>query len=318
MSTSAERVTVGLDIGGTKVLAVVLDEDRTVRRVLRKPSPVREFEALVGVCAELVAEVSLPGAPVGVGVAGLVDRNGRLTYAPNIPGVREAPLRDALIAATGQAVVVDNDANVAALAETTFGAAVGARNALVVTLGTGIGGGIIADGKVYRGGNGLAGEIGHVTVERDGPRCACGELGHWEAIASGNALGRMARDLASSGRGAAILDAAGGDIRAISGEEVAIAAARGDAEAATLLERYADNVALGLANLANTLDPERIVISGGVVEMGLLLFEPLLEAFARRLEGTEHRPHIPVVPAALGERAGAVGAALLARGALTS
>ncbi len=188
----------------------------------------------------------------------------------------------------------------------------------MVTLGTGIGGGLIVDGRIYRGANGFAAEFGHVTVERGGPICACGELGHWEAIASGNALGRMARDLVTSGRGATILAAAGGDLTAVSGEEVATAAAEGDIDAQKLLAHYADNIALGLANLANILDPERIVISGGVVEMGPLLFDPLRAAFRARLEGTQYRPEIPILPAVFGERAGAVGAALLARTAASA
>ena len=202
-----------------------------------------------------------------------------ISYAPNLPGVIDAPIRDAVAAATGRRVVVDNDANVAALAEATYGAAVGARHALMVTLGTGIGGGIIADGEVYRGANGFAAEIGHFTVDSDGPICACGELGHWEAIASGNALGRMAREMIEHGRGGTILAAAGGRLADVSGEEVAAAAGEGDADARALLAAYADNVALGLANLANILDPERIVIAGGVVEIGALLFEPLGAAF---------------------------------------
>jgi glucokinase len=313
MSTSASGATVGLDIGGTKVLGVVLDGRGALVRELRKPSPVSELAALVKVCAAIIDELDVPGAAVGVGAAGLVDFEGRLTYAPNIPGVREAPLRADLAVATGRAVVVDNDANVAALAEHTLGAAAGARVALMVTLGTGIGGGLIVDGRIYRGANGFAAEFGHVTVVRGGPICACGELGHWEAIASGNALGRMARDLVASGRGADILAAAGGDLTAVSGEEVATAAAEGDLDAQTLLAHYADNIALGLANLANILDPERIVISGGVVEMGPLLFDPLRAAFRARLEGEEYRPEIPILPAVFGERAGAVGAALLAR-----
>ncbi len=313
MTTTASRATVGLDIGGTKVLGVVLDETGTIVREVRRPSPVSELDALVEVCARIVEDLDAPEAAVGVGAAGLVDTDGRLTYAPNIPGVREAPLQADLASATGRAVVVDNDANLAALAELQHGAAVGARTALMVTLGTGIGGGIVIEGRVYRGPNGFAGEIGHVTVERDGPVCACGELGHWESIASGNALGRMARELVAEGRGAAILAAAGGDADAVSGEEVAAAARSGDAEAQRLLEHYADNIALGLANLANILDLERIVIAGGVIDMGALLLDPLRVAFAARLEGTEHRPEIPILPAVLGSRAGAVGAALLAR-----
>lgn len=305
-------VTVGLDVGGTKVLGVVLTADGTVLREHRVPSPVLAFDDLVAACGALVDELAVPGVPVGVGVAGLVDRDGRLTYAPNIPGVRDAPLRGALASATGRPVVVDNDANVAALGEVAYGAARGARHALLVTLGTGIGGGVVIDGAIFRGAHGFAAEIGHITVERDGPRCACGEVGHWEAIASGSALGRMARELVAAGRGAALVAAAGSPA-AVSGEEVGIAARQGDVESLALLEQYADNVALGLANLANIFDPERIIVSGGLVGLGPMLFEPLTSAFERRLEGTEHRPAIPILPAVLGERAGAVGAAVLAR-----
>jgi len=302
---------IGLDIGGTKVLGVALGAGGSVVAEHRVASPVVGLDPLVGACVAVVDALDAPDVPIGVGVAGLVDRDGRLTYAPNIPGVRDAPIRDALARATGRVVVVDNDANVAALGEVAYGAARGARHALMVTLGTGIGGGIILDGAIYRGAHGFAAEIGHVTVERDGPMCACGERGHWEAIASGSALGRMARELVESGSGAAILELAG-TLEGGECEEVGVAAAHGDSDALALLARYADNVAIGLANLANILDPERIVVSGGLVTLGPLLFDPLLRAFAVHLEGTEHRPAIPIVPAQLGERAGAIGAAVLA------
>lgn len=309
----SNSITVGLDIGGTKILGVALDAQGSVTAEERVASPVVGLEPLVAACVGLIDTLSSPGAPVGVGAAGLVDLDGQLRFAPNIPGVRNAPLRAAIAGATGRRVVVDNDANVAALGEVSYGAAQGSRHALMVTLGTGIGGGIVLDGGIYRGANGFAAEFGHVTVERDGPLCACGERGHWEAIASGNALGRMARELVKSGRGARIMQLAGDDLDAVSGEEVGLAAGEGDADARVLLERYADNVALGLANLANIFDPERIVIAGGLVELGGLLFDPLLVAFRKHLEGAEHRPEIPIVPAQLGERAGAVGAAVLAR-----
>jgi glucokinase len=304
--------TIGIDVGGTKVLGVVLDGGGRVVRDVAHASR-QGVEGLVAVLAEVVAELGEDGAPVGVGAAGLVDLDGHLTYAPNIPGVRDAPVRDALADATGREVVVDNDANVAALGEVTYGAASGARDALVVTLGTGIGGGIVLDGRVLRGAHGFAAEIGHVTVDRDGPRCACGEYGHWEAIASGHALGRMARELVRSGGGQAILAAAAGDPERVTGRDVGDAARVGDPEALALLDRYADNVALGLAGLANVLDPERIVVAGGLVALGALLFGPLSAAFAAHLEGVEHRPEVPIVPAALGVRAGAIGAAVLAR-----
>ncbi len=228
--------------------------------------------------------------------------------------VRRAPLRDALADATGRMVTVDNDASVATRGEVTYGAATGKRDVVLVTLGTGIGGGFLLDGRMYRGAHNFGAEVGHFTVDINGPLCACGERGHWEAIASGTALGRLARELVSKGGGAALVAAAGGDASAVTGMHVGAAAARGDPDARSLLVQYAENVAVGLAGLANLLDPECIVIAGGLVELGALLFEPLREAFGRHIEGVDYRPAISIVPAMLGERAGAIGAAVLAAG----
>lgn len=308
--------TIGLDIGGTKVLGVLLADDGKVLREERLGSPHTGLDALVATGASIVTKLDSVGAPVGVGAAGLVDRNGVVRYAPNLPNVRDAPLRDALARATGHVVAVDNDASVATLGEATYGAAVGKRHVMLVTLGTGIGGGLLLDGRMYRGAHNFGAEFGHFTVDPDGPLCACGERGHWESIASGTALGRMARDLVAKGGGAALVAAAGGDPSAVTGAHVGIAAARGDADARALLVQYAENVALGLAGLANILDPECIVIAGGLVELGPLLFGPLREAFGRHIEGVDYRPPVAIVPAQLGERAGAIGAAVLARSLL--
>jgi glucokinase len=310
-------VTLGLDIGGTKVAGVALDESGTVVTDHLAPSE-HGLEQLVQICCAVIDALGQPGAPVGIGAAGLVTLDGRLNYAPNIPGVVNAPLQDEVAKQSGRRVVVDNDANVAALGEVTYGGAKGAKDALMVTLGTGIGGGIILNGSVLRGAHGFAAEIGHITVQRGGPRCACGEYGHWEAIASGNALGRMARERIESGKLKAILAVAHGDVDAVTGHQVGEAARAGDGDTLALLEEYADNVALGLAALANVLDPELIVISGGVITLGSMLFDPLQKAFARHVEGVEYRPAIPIVPAALGVRAGGIGAAVLARGLLVS
>ena len=305
--------TIGLDIGGTKVLGVLLDDDGNVAREIKLRSPDAGVDTLVATATEIVEKLEPGRIAVGVGAAGLVDANGVLRYAPNLPHVREAPLRELLAAATNRPVVVDNDANVATIGEATFGAAMGARHVLLVTLGTGIGGGMLLNGELYRGAHHFGGEFGHFTIDRDGPLCACGERGHWEAIASGSALGRMARELVQLGRGEALIAAAGGDALAVTGVHVGRAAAAGDAEAIGLLTHYSDNVALGLAGLSNILDPERIVIAGGLVELGPLLFNPLGEAFRRHIEGADYRPSVAIVPAQLGERAGAVGAAVLAR-----
>jgi glucokinase len=308
--------TIGLDIGGTKVLGVLLGDDGTVLREERLASPHTGLDALVATGASIVEQLEVPGAPVGVGAAGLFDRDGNLAYAPNLPNVRRAPLRDALAQATGRAVIVDNDASVATRGEVTYGAAIGKRDVLLVTLGTGIGGGFLLDGRMYRGAHNFGAEVGHFTVDINGPLCACGERGHWEAIASGSALGRMARELVSKGGGGALIAAAGGDASAVTGMHVGVAAATGDPDARSLLVQYAENVAVGLSGLANLLDPECIVIAGGLVELGALLFEPLREAFGRHIEGVDYRPAISIVPATLGERAGAIGAAVLARGLL--
>jgi glucokinase len=311
--------TIGLDIGGTKMLGVVLDDDGRVVDELRKASPSTSLEQLVATAGTIVRDLTagvgarLGDLAVGVGAAGLVDHAGRVMYAPNLPGLRDAPLRAALEDETRCRVVVDNDANVATLGEATYGAAAGARHVLMVTLGTGIGGGLLLDGRLYRGAHHFGAEIGHFTVDRTGPMCACGERGHWEAIASGKALGRLARELIESGGGAKIAAMAAEDPAGVTGEHVGRCAALGDDAAIALLARYADNVALGLAGLANILDPERIVVAGGLVELGNLLFEPLRAAFVTHIEGAAYRPSIAIVPAELGERAGAVGAAVLAR-----
>jgi glucokinase len=311
--------TIGLDIGGTKILGVVLSGDGLVIEETRRASPSTSLDELVSTAAAIVHELlpaaaDTPDPPVGVGAAGLVDADGRLMYAPNLPGLRDAPLRAALERAIGCKVTVDNDANAATLGEATYGAAAGYRDVLMVTLGTGIGGGMLLDGRVYRGAHNFGAEVGHFTVDRNGPMCACGERGHWESIASGKALGRLARELIESGGGAQIAAMAAEDPAGVTGEHVGLCAAAGDDAAIGLLATYADNVAIGLAGLANILDPGRIVIAGGLVELGPLLFEPLSAAFRARLEGAAYRPIASIVPAMLGERAGAVGAAVLARG----
>jgi len=193
------------------------------------------------------------------------------------------------------------------------GAARGALYALMITLGSGIGGGIVARGRVIRGAHGFAAEVGHFQIDPDGPMCACGERGHWEAFASGHALGRMGRQWARDGRAPGVLARAGGDPEAVTGEDVGDSAQAGEADGRALLDEYAAYVAVGLAGLANVLDPERIVISGGLVELGDTLLTPVRDAFARYIEGAEYRPMIPIVPAELGEQAGVIGAAARAR-----
>jgi glucokinase len=307
--------TIGVDLGATNVRVAVVDRSGSIRAERRDHTGedgadvVPTTVALVRKLRDDFPEVTA----VGVGAAGLVDRDGDVQYAPNIPAFRRTPLRDELHRAIGLPVVVDNDANAAAWGEIVHGAARGALYALMVTLGSGIGGGIVARGRVIRGAHGFAAEVGHFQIDPNGPMCACGERGHWEAFASGHALGRMGREWAAAGRAPGVVARAGGDLDAVTGVHVGDSAQAGEPDGRALLDEYAELVAVGLAGLANILDPERIVISGGLVELGDTLLTPVREAFGRRIEGVEYRPRIDIVPAALGEHAGVIGAAARAR-----
>ncbi len=315
-------VALGVDIGGTKVLGVAVGADGAVLAEHKTPTPrgpadpasaAEVADTVVEVLATLADRVGADG-PVGVGAPGQVDRNGVLRLAPNLRGADRADLR-ALVADRmgGAFVAVENDANCATLAELTSGAARGAKDALVITLGTGIGGGLVVDGRVVTGARGFAGEVGHMVVDPTGPPCPCGGRGCWERFASGDGLGRLAREAAIGGRLSAVVRLAGGDPASVHGEHVTQAAAAGDPEAVAVFDDLGWWVALGLANLTAILDPEVFVLGGGLSEAGDLLFAPVQRAFPALVEGGPDRPPPAVVPAEMGERAGAIGAALAAR-----
>jgi glucokinase len=303
---------IGVDIGGTKILALQLDRDNGIVSEVRAATPARGDEVLEAV-AGVITGLG-PVEAVGVGAPGLVDRDGVLRFAPNLPHVVGLPLRAGLEERfPGVAVVVDNDATCAGWAERVLGAGQGSPDVLMVTLGTGIGGGLIAGGQLVRGGNGFAGEIGHMVVEAHGPPCPCGKQGCWERFASGSGLGRLGREAAEAGAAPGLVERAGGDPVAVRGEHVTAAAAAGDAGALAVVDKFAWWVALGLANLANIFDPECIVLGGGLTVSGGLFLEPVREAFLDLVEAATYRPAIRIVLAELGEQAGAVGAAMLAR-----
>lgn len=309
-------LTFGLDVGGTKVLGVAVDSAApgTVLAAHRIPTP-PGGAGLVGALAELVevlaAETAAPAA-VGVGVPGLVGPEGTLVLAPHLRDLRGQPLAAQIRDRLGLPAVVDNDANCHAVAEQRAGAAVGASDALVITLGTGVGGGIIAGGRLLRGAHGLAGEPGHMVVDPGGPPCPCGKQGCWERYASGTGLGRLAREAAQGGRLDAVVALAGGDPDAVRGEHVSAAARSGDPGARQVMDQMAWWVALGLANLTNLLDPSVIVLGGGLVEASDVLLEPVRRHFGGLVMAGADRPPTEIVPAMLGEEAGAIGAAALA------
>jgi glucokinase len=319
-------VTYGIDIGGTKVLGVALGSGEGIVAEARVPTPTGTREIVGSHVADAVAEVaaeldrslgldaSSGPAPVGVGAPGMVDRRGRLCFAPNLPqahGVDWTELIGARL--PGRFVLIENDANFAVLAEHRLGAARAYRHVVMVTLGTGIGGGIVIDGRVEVGSAGFAGEIGHMVVDPAGPPCPCGRRGCWERYASGAGLGLAAREAALAGRLDGVVRLAGGDPENVRGEDVSAAAAAGDPAARRVIEEVGRWVGFGLANLAAVLDPECFVLGGGLVRAGDLLLDAARAAFRELVEGGDRRPLAAVVPAALGERAGAVGAALGAR-----
>jgi glucokinase len=306
---------VGLDVGGTKVLGVVVDASGAVLDEHRLLTPSTDGSAIVGAMAEVVGVLRRRHpevAVVGAGVAGLATLDGIVRFSPNLPGVVELPIAALLSEAVGLPVSLDNDATCALRAEHVAGAARGADDVALVALGTGVGGAFVLDGELRRGANGFAGEIGHMVVDVGGVPCVCGRRGCWERYASGTGLGRMGREAAEAGRAPRLVELAGGDPLLVRGEHVTEAAGEGDPAALTVVEVLAGWVAVGLVNLVQALDVRRIVIGGGLAEAGHVLIDPIQRAYDERAVGADHRPRVEIVAAQLGEQAGAVGAALLA------
>ncbi|MEZ5376596.1 MAG: ROK family protein [Acidimicrobiales bacterium] len=317
MSDRAPAV-IGVDIGGTKALGVVIGRRNEILLETRWPTRATAA-AVIDMLADMVAELidstgsDVEARGVGIGIAGLVDVVGRLRRAPNLVDADEFPIRDLLEPRIGLPVFVDNDANCAARAELEVGVAVGVEHAVLVTLGTGIGGALIADGHVVRGAAGMAGEPGHMLVDPNGPLCVCGLHGCWERYASGAGLRYLGGQAAEAGELQGVMAELEGDISALRGEHITRAARLGDSEAAAVLDRFAWWVAVGMANCAAMSDPELIIVGGGLVRDWDLYGPRVQRVFGEVLLAAQHRPTIRIEPAMAGEAAGAFGAALLAR-----
>jgi glucokinase len=300
---------IGIDIGGTSIKAVRLGVDGVIEQDAETPYTGMPGE-MIGQVADLVTSLRGPDTgSVGVGMAGLVRwPSGVFVWGPHLRGENLA-MRQRLLELLGLPVVVDNDANCAALAELRMGAAKGSRNAVVMTLGTGIGAGIIAGGAVYRGGS-FAGEAGHMTMVPDGDPCECGRRGCWETLVSGRRFGEEARLLMSADPQGILATIVGG--AEPSGSFLGIAAAKGDAGARGAVIKAGRWLGRGVANLVSILDPEVIVVGGAAVAVGELLIETAREEAVRSVEGSPHRQPIRIEVARCGPRAGAIGAGLLA------
>jgi glucokinase len=314
---SPVTLTVGVDVGGTKVLAGVVDPDGTVLATERRRTPSRDVNDTARVIAEVVRDLAedYEVEAVGVGAAGWIDADRAIVlHSPNLAW-RQEPLRDRIQDQVDLPVVIENDANSAAWAEFRFGAGRGSTHLMMFTVGTGIGGGAVVNGQLYRGEFGVAAEFGHVRVVPGGLRCGCGATGCFEQYASGSALVRYAREGARAEPGAAalLLGMAGGDADKIDGPAVTRAAREGDPVALAAFDRLGEWLGWGLADLVSAWDPGLLLVGGGVAESGELLMAPARRTFQ---EVTRQRGRTRVAElrvAALGNNAGLVGAADLAR-----
>ena len=310
-------LTIGVDVGGTKILGGVVDDEGTVVEELRVVSPATDVAAIEDAITRLVVELSGRHTveAVGVGAAGYIDKSRSVVmFAPNLAW-RDLDLRGELESRVGLPVVVENDANAAAWGEFRYGAGEDVDDLLLVTVGTGVGGGVVLDGRLHRGAFGVGGEIGHMRVVPDGILCGCGNRGCLESYGSGSALVREARAAAAGGSLLArtLLDRAGGDPASITGPLVTECAQAGDPFCLEQLAGLGTWLGDGIASLAAILDPAVVVIGGGVSAAGDLLLDPVRAAFARQLTGRGHRPLAEIRLAVLGNRAGLIGAADLAR-----
>jgi len=310
---------IGVDVGGTKILAGLVDESGRVVTTARRPTPTQDPAAVLAVVSEVVrelmAESSAPVVGVGLGIAGQVE-NTRSTvlWAPNLQWSR-VEVRSILEADLQVTVIAENDANAAAWGEFVYGAGSDVDDLTVVTVGTGIGGGVIVGGTMLRGATGGAAEIGHITVVPGGRQCGCGRLGCWEQYGSGTALVRQARELAENrpAEASLLLSLGDGTAAGVQGVHVTQAAIAGDPVAIEAFRICGEWLGTGLADLTAVLDPAVFVISGGVSEAGDLLLTPARERLAEQMPGGDLRPVPQIRVASLGNDAGLIGAADIAR-----
>ena len=298
-----EQRVIGVDLGGTKILAGVVDRDGNVEMRRERPTPVASQDALLAALEAAVTELlDERVVAVGFGIPSTIDqRTGRAVFSTNIP-LADLDLRTAMSQRFGLPVAIDNDANVATIAEWSVGAGRGARHMLMLTLGTGIGGGLILDGKPYRGAVGAGAELGHMVIEHDGPSCqgACTGRGHLESLASGRAAGEAASALFGPGS---------------DGRRLVRLAGEGDARALDLLTELGRRLGAGIATLVNVFNPELVVVGGGFSAAGDLLLAPARDVVARDALSPA-RELVRIVRAELGATAGLVGAGLVAFEAL--
>jgi glucokinase len=314
-------LTIGVDLGGTKIAAGVVDEEGTILEQVRRDTPTADLGATALAIIEMILDLRrrhrVEG--VGVGVAGYIDRD-RITvrFSPNLEPRsqwRNVPFASRLAEATGLPVVVENDANCAAWGEFRFGAGKDAEDLLLVTVGTGVGGGLVTSGRLYRGTFGIGAEIGHLRVVPAGMECGCGQYGCLEQYASGRAIVREARDrlLLDAPEAASLSALVGGDPLKLSGPMITAQARAGDPLCRDIIAEVGRWLGEGVASLVAVLDPGLVAIGGGVAEAGDLLVKPAQRSYEHHVTGARFRPHAEIRIATLGGAAGMIGAGDLAR-----
>ncbi len=323
-SPFAHSLFIGIDLGGTKIgTGLVRSDGKIIARDYQLTRAAEGERAVVGRMLDgarrVMAQAGVDGtqvAAVGIGAPGPLDiRAGVVVAPPNLPGWERVPLKRLIEDELGISAFLENDANAAALGEHRFGAGRGAMHMIYVTASTGIGGGLILDGKLYHGASGGAGEIGHMTIMPNGPRCGCGNHGCLEALASGTAIARVARERVARGDPTLIADLAAGDPEIITAKLVAEAADQGDEVAEEILAQAMNYLGIGMANLVNLFNPQVIVIGGGLTNIGERLFGPVRQVIDRRAFRAAAQA-VRIAPAELGDNAGVLGAAAVAQSRL--
>ena len=317
MGDNTDDLILGVDLGGSKILTAVVNSQGDI--LSSNESTTRATEGHEAVIQSIVdsshrvlkqAGVAISELiAIGIGAPGLSNpETGILFTSPNLPGWRNVPLKDIMQERMGKKTFVINDANAAAMGELYFGAARGARNFVYITLSTGIGGGIVIDGKIYSGAIGGAGEVGHMTIDDEGPICNCGSRGCWETLASGTALAKEARRRIKEGVRTSILEYVEGDVEKVTAQVIHSAAEQGDSLAKELIARTGYYVGVGLANVINIFNPELIVIGGGLSNIGDMLLEPAFKVAGERAY-KEAFQAVRFAAAELGRNSGVLGAA---------
>jgi len=310
-----------VDVGGTKIVAAIIsDRGQVVAReyqpTLADEGPQAVTNQLLLAIDRLLEHENIDPSQLGsisVAAAGAIDSDrGLVTLSPNLPGWCDVPLRDIVASRYRARTFLINDASAAALGEHRLGAGRGVDNLVYLTVSTGIGGGIIIGGQLYLGASGSAGELGHMTIDANGPRCSCGNVGCLEVLASGTAIAREALKRLRDGASSALTEIVAGKIENITAQEVSLAAQGGDALALKIISQAATYLGVGLVNIVNIFNPEMIIIGGGVAKMGELLLSPARQVVTERAFSLSARA-VRIVPAQLGDDAGVLGAAIFAR-----